>query len=111
MPIMVREETEMVIDSKQYDGLCACGRTHKMETEFCVMESGCLKKIGNYLQQHGLQRFTVAVYDEHTYRATEDRHPQVDAEVILPAEDLHANEHGVALLLEKLPKERRSSLP
>lgn len=95
----------MIIDSKQYDGLCACGRTHKMETTFCVIESGCLKNVGDYMKRNGIQGCAVAVYDENTYRATADRHPQVDAEVILPAENLHANEHGVELLLEKLPEE------
>lgn len=95
----------MVIDSKQYDGLCACGKTHKMETKFCIIESGCLNKIGTYMKHNGIQGYTVAVYDENTYRATADRHPPVDTEVILPAGDLHANEHGVALLSERLPKE------
>lgn len=95
----------MIIDSKQYDGLCSCGRTHKMETQFCVIESGCLNNINAYMEQYGMQGYCVAVYDDNTYKATEDRHPQVDAQVILPAENLHANEHGVKLLQEKLPKE------
>lgn len=95
----------MIIDSKQYNGLCSCGRTHKMETQLCVIESGCLKKIDTYLKQYGMQGYCVAVYDEHTYQATSDRHPLVDREVVLPAENLHANEHGVDLLSEKLPEE------
>lgn len=95
----------MVIDSKQYNGLCTCGRDHKMATEFCLIESGCLKTADVYMKKYGLQGYTVAVYDENTYQATADRHPQVDKEVVLPAKDLHANEHGVALLLEVLPEE------
>jgi len=95
----------MIIDSKQYDGVCSCGRTHKMETQFCVIESGSLKNISTYIKQNGMQGYCVAVYDDNTYKATEDRHPQVDAQVILLAENLHANEHGVELLQEKLPKE------
>ena len=94
----------MIIDSKQYNGLCQCGRTHKMETELCVVESGCMKQVDTYLKNFDLQGFSVAVYDENTYAATADRHPSVDAEVILPTENLHANEHGVALLLERLPE-------
>lgn len=94
----------MIIDSKQYNGLCQCGRTHKMETELCIVESGCMKQVDTYLKNFDLQGFSVAVYDENTYAATADRHPPVDAEVILPAENLHANEHGVALLLERLPE-------
>ena len=95
----------MVIDSKQYNGRCSCGRTHEMATEFCLIESGCLKAVDVYMKEYGLQGYAVAVYDENTYLATADRHPLVDKEVVLPAKDLHANEHGVALLLEKLPKE------
>lgn len=95
----------MVIDSKQYSGLCSCGKTHKMETEFCLIESGCLKKVDKYIKKYGLNGYSVAVYDENTYKATNDRHPKADLEVILPAENLHANEHGVELLLNKLPEE------
>lgn len=95
----------MVIDSKQYNGLCSCGKNHEMATEFCLIERGCLKKVDTYMKEYGLQGYCVAVYDENTYKATADRHPRVDAEVVLPAENLHANEHGVALLLEELPEE------
>ena len=94
----------MIIDSQQYNGPCACGRSHKMETEFCIVENGALKKLSEYTKQYGLEGYTVAVYDENTYKATQDRHPQVDFEIVLPAQNLHANEHGVALLQEKLPE-------
>ena len=97
----------MVIDSNQYNGLCACGRTHEMTTQYCVIESGCLRAVTAYMRQYGMQGYCVAVYDENTYRATADRHPPVDAEVVLPAEDLHANEYGVALLEEQLPRETK----
>lgn len=97
----------MVIDSRQYNGLCTCGKDHRMETAFCIIEGGCLKNIDIYLKEYGLNGYTVAVYDENTYLATADRHPRVDAEVVLPAEDLHANEHGVQLLLERLPRQAR----
>ena len=65
----------MVIDSKQYNGHCSCGRTHEMATEFCLIESGCLKTVDVYMKEYGLQGYTVAVYDENTYLATADRHP------------------------------------
>ncbi|MFA9381534.1 MAG: sn-glycerol-1-phosphate dehydrogenase, partial [Acetanaerobacterium sp.] len=42
--------------------------------------------------------------DSNTYTATKMKRPTVDAEVILPAENLHADMHGVALLKERLPK-------
>lgn len=93
----------MIIDSLQYNGACGCGKEHRMETEFAIIESGCLKNLADYLTKYGIQGYTVAVYDENTYAATADRHPGVDLEIILDPTDLHANEHGVSLLMEQLP--------
>ena len=94
----------MTIDSRQYNGLCSCGKEHKMETELAIIESGCLKNLGIYLQRNGLVGITVAIYDQNTYEATADRHPQVDYEIILSPANLHADEHGVSLLMEKMPE-------
>lgn len=93
----------MIIDSKKYNGACACGHEHKMTTRFCVVEAGCMKKIDQYLQEYGLNGYTVAVYDQNTYVAKGLVRPVVDQEVILPAKELHADNHGVALLDEQLP--------
>ena len=38
----------MVIDSLIYNGMCSCGKEHKMKTDFCIIESGCLKDIKKY---------------------------------------------------------------
>lgn len=94
----------MIIDSLKYNGSCSCGKEHKMETAFSVIESGCLKNIRRYMRKYNLQGYTVAVYDENTYKATADRHPDTDLEIILNPENLHANEHGVELLLKQLPQ-------
>ena len=95
----------VIINSKQYDGLCSCGKEHKMQTVFSVIERRGLFSLNTYMKDYGLDGFSVAVYDENTYRATADRHPTVDLEVILPSDNLHANEHGVALLMDRLPEE------
>lgn len=97
----------MIINSLEYNGQCLCGKEHKMVTELSVVESGCLFRLNEYLQRFGLNGFAVAVYDENTYKATEGRHPSVDFEVILNPENLHANEHGVELLKQELPKEAK----
>ena len=94
----------MIIDSRKYNGKCSCGRNHAMETEMCIVESGCLENLEKYMREYNLTGFTVAVYDENTYKATDGKHPKVHCEVILPPEKLHANEHGVDLLAEKLPQ-------
>jgi glycerol-1-phosphate dehydrogenase [NAD(P)+] len=95
----------MIIDAQKYSGPCSCGRSHAMETVFSVVEPGCLNRLSEYMTRYGLTGYTVAVYDENTYRATEGKHPAVNCEVILNPEDLHANEHGVALLEAELPAE------
>lgn len=71
---------------------------------FSVIESGCLKDMSRYMRKYNLQGYTVAVYDKNTYKATADRHPDTDLEIILDPENLHANEHGVELLLKQLPQ-------
>jgi len=95
----------MIIDSLKYNGLCKCGKEHKMATVFTVIEDGCLKKIDQYIKEHGFKGKSVAVYDANTYHATADRHPKADLEIVLPPENLHANEHGVEMVMERLPED------
>ena len=38
----------MIINSLQYNGICRCGKEHRMETEFAIIESGCLKNLADY---------------------------------------------------------------
>ncbi len=92
----------MIINSTEYSGRCSCGREHDMVTKFSIVEGGALKNIEKYLDEYQIKGLTVAVYDENTYKATADRHPKADYEVILNPDNLHANEHGVDMLLEKL---------
>lgn len=92
----------MIIDSKKYNGKCSCGRKHSMTTEFCIIEEGCMRDIDKYIGQYGLKGFSVAVYDENTYNAEGIIKPNVNQEIILPATNLHADNHGVDLVLEKL---------
>ena len=94
----------MVIDSKKYNGKCACGHEHKMTTELCIIEAGCLKNIDEYIRKCGLKGISVAIYDENTYNATNSLHPKVDKQIILPAENLHADNHGVAMAMELIPE-------
>ena len=95
----------MIIDSMMYNGRCSCSREHAMTTALCVIENGCMFRIGEFLEKYGLLGKTAAIYDTNTYRATADRHPHATYEIVLPADGLHANEHGVALLAEKLPED------
>lgn len=93
----------MRIDSSSYNGECSCGRCHSMHTELSVVESGALFDFDKHLEECGIVGKRVAVYDKNTYLATADRHPRVEHEIVLDPEGLHANEHGVDLLLKELP--------
>jgi glycerol-1-phosphate dehydrogenase [NAD(P)+] len=94
----------MIIDSKKYNGLCSCGKEHKMTTEACFIERGVLLKINTYLEQYDLRGYSVAIYDENTYRATSGMHPNVTKEIILDPQNLHADNHGVELAMEQIPE-------
>ena len=94
----------MIIDSKKYSKRCSCGRTHEMKTEFCIIEAGCLANADTYIHQYGLHGFSVAIYDENTYQAAKQVRPKADTEIILPSEQLHSDNHGVALAMEQLPE-------
>lgn len=94
----------MIIDSKKYSGKCSCGKSHEMTTEFCLIESGALSQLEKYASKYGLSGFSVAVYDENKYKAFDGVRPRAGLEVILPPDNLHANEHGVELLMKSLPE-------
>ena len=93
----------MIIDSKKYNGLCECGKHHEMTTEYSVIESGCLKDFDKIVKEYGLGGYSVAIYDENTYLATKGIHPSASYEIILTAENLHADNHGIELAEKQLP--------
>lgn len=92
----------MIIDSKCYSGSCSCGRSHSMSTQLAIVENGCLKELDGYVRQCGLSGFRTVVYDGNTYNAVGMVRPSADQEIVLDPANLHANEHGVALLMEQL---------
>lgn len=94
----------MIIDSKKYNGMCSCRKEHKMITEFCIIEEGALKDFDKYIKDCGLSGISVAIYDENTYRATDGVHPQVNKEIILSTENLHADEKSVKQVMDGLPQ-------
>ena len=95
----------MIIDAKVYNGSCSCGREHGMVTELCVIEAGAMKRFDAIMKERGISGKSVAIYDENTYKATEGRQPTADEVIILPPENLHADEHAVGLAMAKIPKD------
>ena len=95
----------MIIDSKQYGGLCSCGRDHKLETQAAIVEAGCLEHLDEYLSQYGILGARTVVYDRNTYAAPGVIRPAAEQEIVLNPDGLHANEVGVALVMDQLSSE------
>ena len=92
----------MIIDSKVYSGKCPCGREHPMETQTAIVEAGCLNRLDEYILNAGLTGFRAVICDRNTHTAPGMVFPQGDQIIILDPENLHANEHGVALVMNRL---------
>ena len=92
----------MIVDSSVYSGACSCGRNHEMVTRAAIIEKDCLYHFDSYMKQYGIRGKRCALYGENSYRATEGKHPQVQQEIILSSEGLHADEKSTAVVLEKL---------
>lgn len=95
----------MIIDSRQYNGKCACGQTHEMVTKAAIIEEGCLADFENYMAQYGVFGKRAAIYDRNTYHAENLIRPQAEQEIVLNPENLHANEISTATVLEKLDED------
>lgn len=92
----------MIIDSAVYGGRCTCGREHPMDTKLSVVEAGCLRKLDEYISGAGLSGFRTVIYDENTYGAAGMVPIRADQQIILNPDNLHANEHGVQMVMDRL---------
>ncbi len=98
----------MIIDCNAYAGVCACGKTHRIDTRRVLIEAGCLQAFANVADELGLLRPIAAVYDENTYRAVSLSRPKVDQEIVLPTGGLQASERCVADALGRLQAQTRT---
>lgn len=94
----------MIIDAKTYGGPCSCGKNHGLETQFVLVEAGCLRNADHHLEAYGICGFRAVIYDRNTYAACEGSRPGADQEIILEPEGLHADEHGVEAVMSRLDK-------
>lgn len=101
----------MHIDLTSFAGTCTCGKTHTLATQFILVESGATQKLPEVAAALHLTKNGVVVCDTNTHlyarQAAERVTNSLLAEspiVTLPAQNLHANEHAVALLENALPK-------
>ena len=91
-----------IIDTAKLSGPCPCGRSHAMETRLLVLQSGCLGAFDRHLADAGLRGKRAAIYDENTYRAQGLIRPPAQQEIILSAQNLHADENVTAQVLARL---------
>lgn len=59
----------MRIDGANFSGACRCGKEHIPATRLCVIESGALAHLDEYMAELGLSGKRCAVYDGNTYAA------------------------------------------
>ena len=95
----------MVYHFTSFSGECSCGRKHDLVTRAAVIEPGCLFDFEKYMEEFGITGKRCALYGKNGYRATADRHPSAQQEIILDPEGLHANEISTAEVLAKLEED------
>ena len=95
----------MIIDSKVYSGKCPCGRDHPMDTRTAIVEAGCLARLDEYIAREGLEGFRVVISDRNTRNAPGMIYPRADQSIVLDPDGLHANEHGVAMVMDQLSEQ------
>ena len=93
----------MRIDCTRFSGPCSCGKEHIPATRLCVVESGALARLEDYLAEAGLSGKRCAVYDGNTFAAIpEALRPAAEQVILLPSSGIHADEHFTAELSAQL---------
>ena len=94
----------MNIDVSEFAKPCPCGHTHEISVRGIYIEPGAIRRLPALLDQSGCQN-PVILCDENTCkaagRAVHDLLPGSGL-IVLNPENLHANEHGVAMAEEQL---------
>lgn len=92
----------IVLSSAAFKTDDGCGRRHHVLLKSAVIAQDAMLGFEDVLHDCGFDGDIAVIYDENTYAALDGRHPKAKQEIILPPENLHANEHGVELAKAKL---------
>lgn len=92
----------MILEPKDYAFACSCGKTHTVLLKKAAIAPGALDGLEDLRAQTGLAGRATTVYDTNTFDAAGPRRPRAEQEAVLHADGLHADEHGVAQLEDKL---------
>lgn len=94
----------MKIDVAEFARPCPCGHEHSIVVEDIFIESGAIQRLPGLIAGKGFLHPAV-ICDENTYRVAGEAVLELLPEsglVVLDPENLHANEHAVAMVEEKL---------
>ena len=84
---------------RQEDG---CGRPHHVLLKKALIAQDAMYAFEDVLRESGYDGEYTVIYDENTYEALRGKHPKAKQEIVLPPENLHANERGVELAKQRL---------
>ena len=93
----------MIIQTQIFNGPCDCGREHKIEVKDIILGKDAAEKLLEALKNGELSGYQhpLILCDQNTREAAIDRLREVwqlCSEIVLPARDLHANNHGVDMV-------------
>lgn len=78
------------------------GKGRRIETEYIIIEDGCLKKFNDILRQNGIDSVIAGLFDTNTVCAEGMVIPELDQRIVLDAAHLHADENAVEMTLARL---------
>lgn len=78
------------------------GISRGVQTEYIVIEEGCLKNFREILRQNKIDGVVAGLFDANTIRAEGMSVPDIDQRIILDADGLHADEKAVEKTLSQL---------
>lgn len=100
----------MNISLEQYTKKCSCGKEHKMDTQIALIEPGATAKLPQVVAKLALGGKGCIVCDENTKQYAEQAAVALAGSlsgtvpmIVLPPENLHADEKAVALVDARIP--------
>ncbi|NCC44780.1 MAG: sn-glycerol-1-phosphate dehydrogenase, partial [Clostridia bacterium] len=101
------QEDRMKINVSKFSGMCTCGREHEINVKDIIVESGAVNSLLASMKEGSLSSYRSAaiICDENTKAAAKKHMKEIWSmceEILLPSENLHANNHGVDLVRQKI---------
>ena len=94
----------MIMDCAQYTGKCVCGRTHTLETRKVVVAHNALADFEETMKELGLTGRRTVVYDEITWKLTENKRIRADQNIVLDPKGLRAEDVQIEKMMEGLDR-------